>query len=248
MRNKMIFGLFCVGIFLMLIFRVIPKRDRWKERDGDNKEITTTVDRKTTEEKGLTEEEKANIFLEAKQEYNNLHLKIKDQTKNRDGADRFRKQQKQLKEEKSLQDKNKEEEEAKEDRQEGENEEKDENKNGGRIDEEKLCKDHGIEIDRPKVTVENDEIGTDTIKINFGEQAKISEVQTEVVIKKENGKIEKNNLDYEDLVMTDEEEAAFRGYTMEEWGALSDKEKFGSCDDSRANTKFGGRSMGYDFE
>lgn len=124
----------------------------------------------------------------------------------------------------------------------------------GMFDEEKMMEEEGKPVIKPKYTVENTEKNTEVIVQSNG-KCQISVFEPKIERKKENKKNKKNKdkkkkrrLSFEDLVMTDEEEAAYWGYTLEEWNNLSDKEKFGTVEGSKANTPFGGPSIGFEFD
>lgn len=125
---------------------------------------------------------------------------------------------------------------------------------GGMFDEEKMMEEEGKPVNKPKYTVENIEKNTEVIVQSNG-KCQISIADTKEKRKKTNktnktnkkNKKKKRRLTFDDLVMTDEEEAAYWGYTLEEWNNLSDKEKFGTVEGSKANTPFGGPSIGFDF-
>lgn len=122
----------------------------------------------------------------------------------------------------------------------------------GMFDEEKMMEEEGKPVIKPKYTVENTDKNTDVIVQTNGKcQISIFEPKIErknKKNKKNKDKKKKRRLSFEDLVMTDEEEAAYWGYTLEEWNRLSDKEKFGTIEGSQANTPFGGPSIGFEFD
>lgn len=117
----------------------------------------------------------------------------------------------------------------------------------GMADEEELCKKYGIPIEKPVPEKEGYGCSLKTKKVDFSGGVRLVR-DSDKINKKKKKKDKKIKLKYEDLVMTEEEEAVFWGYTPEEWKKLSDKEKYGKCDDSKANTQFGGNSMELDFE
>lgn len=239
MKNKVFISVLCLSILSLLFLGFVSgkrstedvKSEPWIR--GDFNEDFYPETEGMNPGRSESGEEKL-ILLEAKEDYKKLGLKEKKKLREKKRRISRKKRQEDLKKEKNLQDKR--------------NKKRKLRMGESLFDEDKFLKEHGIDVKRPKVKVKDGALPSKKTVVDFSKGADISQGKEKVVLKKKNKKGKKHKLNYEDLVMTDEEEAAYWGYSMEEWENLSDKEKYGSCDESKANTEFGGKTMNWDFE
>lgn len=242
MKNKVFVVILCLSIFSLLLLGFVSGKERVKSGGlrseqgikGDLYESSSLeIAGRDLSEIELKEKDEKSILIEAREDYKKLRLKEKKKLREKEKKASYEKRQADLEKEKKLQDER--------------NKKRKLRMGESLFDEDAFLKKHGINIKRPKVTVESSALPYKKTVVNFSKGAQISEGKENVVLKKKKDK-KKIKLKYEDLVMTEEEEAEYWGYSMEEWKNLPDEEKYGSCDDSKANTEFGGKTMNWDFE
>lgn len=101
--------------------------------------------------------------------------------------------------------------------------------------------DEADDEEKPVYKVENKE--TKKIKKVTKKKTKKNKKKEQKSTKKDKNKI-KNKVSF----ITDEEEAAYHGYTLEEWEALPDEEKYGTIEGSKGEVKPSGESLGFDWD
>lgn len=237
MKKKLLCSMLGVGILLSvgLGFYIKNEEKSRRELNIQSSVVKNKEDEQQIKDEILRKEEKIQekeIVNEAKKELE--ELKKKRLIKNKKLELQKEKKREKLKKEKKKQDENRE---KKQDLL-------------GMFDEEKMMKEEGKTVVKPNYTTENTE-SNHHVEVQTNGKLRVSEGKSKTVKKekdKEKEKGKEHKLTMEDLVMTDEEEAAYWGYTLEEWNHLPDEEKFGTIEDSKANTEFGGPSIGFEFD